>query len=144
MICMSISHGSNGKSLTSSLLVCVRSVDKLNVPSCLFKLLAHSSDTHAFPTRHLVTLSKSELRKVQSHEYVAIYFSSGTDLNTNRTEQLGLKKQSFKSWELAPRDGFIAPDHKGSMRTHYAFGSRGFDQRLYFDVSHPCFVSNLR
>jgi hypothetical protein len=38
--------------LTSSLLVFVRSVDMLNVLSCLFKLLAHSSDTHAYPTRH--------------------------------------------------------------------------------------------
>ena len=49
--------------LTSSLLVFVRSVDKLNTPSCLFKLLAHSSDTYAYPTRHatrgLVTLPKS-------------------------------------------------------------------------------------
>ena len=38
--------------LTSSLLVFVRGVDKMNVPSCLFKILAHSSDTHAYPTRH--------------------------------------------------------------------------------------------
>ena len=30
----------------------VRSVDMLNAPSCLFKRLAHSSDTHAYPTRH--------------------------------------------------------------------------------------------
>jgi hypothetical protein len=38
--------------LTSSLLVVVRGDDKLNVPSCLFKTLAHSSDTDAYPTRH--------------------------------------------------------------------------------------------
>ena len=38
--------------LTSSLLAFVRGVHKLNVPSCLFKILAHSSDTHAYPTRH--------------------------------------------------------------------------------------------
>jgi hypothetical protein len=38
--------------LTSSLLVFVRGVDKLKVPSCLFKILAHDSDTHAYPTRH--------------------------------------------------------------------------------------------
>ena len=31
--------------LTSSLLVFVISVDKLNVPMCLFKLVAHSSRT---------------------------------------------------------------------------------------------------
>ena len=24
----------------------------MNLPSCLFKILAHSSDTHAYPTRH--------------------------------------------------------------------------------------------
>ena len=39
--------------LTSSLLVFVRRVDKLITPSCLFILLAHSSDTHAYPTRHV-------------------------------------------------------------------------------------------
>ena len=49
--------------LTSSLLVFIRSVDKLNVPSCLLKILAHSSDTYAYPTRHalkgLFTVPKS-------------------------------------------------------------------------------------
>jgi hypothetical protein len=49
--------------LTSSLLVFVRSVDMLNAPRCLFKLLAHSSDTHVYPTRHatrgLFTIPKS-------------------------------------------------------------------------------------
>ena len=38
--------------LTSSLLVFVRGVDMSNAPSCLFTLLAHSLDTHAYPTRH--------------------------------------------------------------------------------------------
>jgi hypothetical protein len=38
--------------LTSSLLVFVRGIDMLKAPSCLFKRLAHSSDTHACPTRH--------------------------------------------------------------------------------------------
>ena len=38
--------------LTSSLLVCVRGIDMLNAPSCLFELLAHSSDINAYPTRH--------------------------------------------------------------------------------------------
>ena len=38
--------------LTSSLLVFVRSVDMLNAPRCLVKLLAHSLDTHSYPTRH--------------------------------------------------------------------------------------------
>ena len=47
--------------LTSSLLVFVRAIDMLKAPSCL--LLAHSSDTHAYPTRHatrgLFTVPKS-------------------------------------------------------------------------------------
>ena len=37
--------------LTLSLIVLVRG-DMLNAPSCLFELLAHSSGTHAYPTRH--------------------------------------------------------------------------------------------
>ena len=41
--------------LTSSLLVFMRGIDLLNAPSCLFELLAHSSDTHAYPTRHEVS-----------------------------------------------------------------------------------------
>ena len=49
--------------LTSSLPVFARSVDKLNAPSCLFKLLAHTPDTHTYPTRHatrgLFTVPKS-------------------------------------------------------------------------------------
>jgi hypothetical protein len=49
--------------LTSSLLVFEKSVDKLNEPSCLFKKLEHSSDTHAYPTRNasrgLFTVPKS-------------------------------------------------------------------------------------
>jgi hypothetical protein len=49
--------------LTSSLLVFVRGIDMLNAPSCLFELLAHGSDTHAYPTRHatrsLFTVPKS-------------------------------------------------------------------------------------
>ena len=49
--------------LTSSLLLFMRGIDMLNAPSCLSKLLAHSSDTHAYPTRHatrgLFTVPKS-------------------------------------------------------------------------------------
>jgi hypothetical protein len=37
---------------TSSLLVFMRGIDMLNAPSCLFELLSHSSDTHAYLTRH--------------------------------------------------------------------------------------------
>ena len=52
--------------LTSSLLVFV-SVHKLNAQRCLFKLLAHNSDTHAQPTRHvtrgLFTIPKSRTDK---------------------------------------------------------------------------------
>ena len=49
--------------LTSSLLVFMRGIDMLNAPGCLFELLSHSSDTHAYPTRHatrgLFTVPKS-------------------------------------------------------------------------------------
>ena len=49
--------------LTSLLFVFARSVDILNAPRCLFKLLAHSSYTHTYPTRHatrgLFTIPKS-------------------------------------------------------------------------------------
>ena len=38
--------------LTSSLLLFMRGIDMLNAPSCLIELLAHSSDIHAYPTRH--------------------------------------------------------------------------------------------
>jgi hypothetical protein len=51
------------KRLTLSLLVFVRGIDMLNAPSCLFKLLAYSLCTHAYPTRHatrgLFTVPKS-------------------------------------------------------------------------------------
>ena len=39
--------------LTSSLLVFMRVIDMLNALSCLLELLVHSSDTHAYPTRHV-------------------------------------------------------------------------------------------
>jgi hypothetical protein len=61
--------------LTSSLLVFVRGVDKLKVPSCLFKILAHSSDTNAYPTRHctrgLFTVSKSRTDYGRAQYYIA-------------------------------------------------------------------------
>ena len=38
--------------LTSSLLLFMRGIDMLNALSCLSKLLAYSSDTHAYPSRH--------------------------------------------------------------------------------------------
>ena len=38
--------------LTSLLLLFMRGIDMLNAPNCLSKLLAHSSVTHAYPTRH--------------------------------------------------------------------------------------------
>ena len=44
--------------LTYSLLVFVRGVDKLKVSNCLFKILAHSSDTHANPSRHATQRSR--------------------------------------------------------------------------------------
>jgi hypothetical protein len=39
--------------LTSSLLVFMRGIDMLDALSCLFELMEHSSDTHAYPTRHI-------------------------------------------------------------------------------------------
>jgi hypothetical protein len=36
-----------------ALLVSMRGIDMLNAPSCLSKLLARTSDTHAYPTRHV-------------------------------------------------------------------------------------------
>jgi hypothetical protein len=62
MTCMSSSWLKVEERLTSSRLVFVRGVDKLNVPSGLFKLQAHSSGTHAYLTRHargLFTIHKS-------------------------------------------------------------------------------------
>ena len=57
--------------LTSSLLVFVRGIDMLNTPSCLFKLLAHSSDTHTYPTRHatrgLFTVPQVQNRLWEAH-----------------------------------------------------------------------------
>ena len=73
--------------LTSPLHVVVRSVDMLNAPRCLFKLLAHSSDTHVYPTRHatrgLFTVPKSRTdygrcRVIhRAHEYMELYSTSG-------------------------------------------------------------------
>ena len=49
---MHVNLSSLKERLTSSLLVFVRGIDMLNALSCLFGLLGHSSDTHAYPTRH--------------------------------------------------------------------------------------------
>ena len=46
--------------MTSSLLVFMRGIDMLNAPSYLFELLAHISDTHAYPIRGLFTVLKSK------------------------------------------------------------------------------------
>ena len=40
--------------LTASLLVFMRGMDVLKARSCLFKWHAHSSNTHAYPTRHAI------------------------------------------------------------------------------------------
>jgi hypothetical protein len=57
--------------LTSSLLVFMRGIDILNAMSCLFELVAHSSDTHAYPTRHvtrgLFTFPKSRTDYGEAH-----------------------------------------------------------------------------
>ena len=65
-------------------LVSVRSVDMLNAPRCLFKVLRHSSDTHAYPTRHatkgLFTIQNRlwEPHSTSwSHDYMELYSTSG-------------------------------------------------------------------
>ena len=78
--------------LTSSLIVFVRNFEMLNAPSCLFKLLAHSSDTHSFPTRHatrgLFTTPKSKTdygRRTALYGGIAIWNSiphQGTDASS--------------------------------------------------------------
>jgi hypothetical protein len=85
--------------LTSSLLVFVRSVDKLNAPSCLFKLLAHSSDTHAYPTRHatrgLFTIPKSRThygRCTVLHRAMATWNSIAHQV-TDASSRIRFKKQ---------------------------------------------------
>jgi hypothetical protein len=90
--------------LTSSLLVLVRAVDKLNVPSSLFKIPAHSSDTHAYTTRlatrGLFTVPKSRTdywRHTVLHRAMTTWNSipQVTDASRNKNkknfmEQLGL------------------------------------------------------
>jgi hypothetical protein len=85
--------------LTSSFLVFVRGVDKLKVPSCLFKILAHSSDTHAYPTRHatrgLFTVPKSRT----DYERREVLHRAMTTLNsiphqvTDASSRIRFKKQ---------------------------------------------------
>ena len=85
--------------LTSLLLVFVRSVDKLNAQRCLFKLLAHSSDTHTYPTRHatrgLFTIPKSRTdyeRHTVLHRAMATWTSIPHQV-TDASSRIRLKKQ---------------------------------------------------
>ena len=81
--------------LTSSLLVFMRGIDMLNAPSCLFELLAHSSDTHAYPTRHatrgLFTVPKSRTdygRHTVLHRAMATWNSIPHQV-TNASSRIG-------------------------------------------------------
>ena len=85
--------------LTLSLLVFVRSVDKLNAPSCLFKLLAYSSDTHPYPTQHatrdLSTIPKSRTdygRRTGLCRALATWNSIPHQV-TDANSSIGIKKQ---------------------------------------------------
>ena len=69
--------------LTLSLLVFVRGIDMLKSQSCHFKPLAHSSDTHAYPTRHatrgLFTVQNKlweEHSIPYSHNYTKLFSTS--------------------------------------------------------------------
>jgi hypothetical protein len=67
----------NNMHVNLSWLVFVRGIDMLKALSCLFKRLAHRSDTHAYPTRHvprgLFTVPKSRT----DYDYMELYPTSG-------------------------------------------------------------------
>ena len=86
-------------SLTSSILVFVRSIDMLNAQSCPFKLLAHSSDTHAYLTRHatrgLFTVPKSRIdygRHIILHKAMTSWNSIAHQV-THASSKIRFKKQ---------------------------------------------------
>ena len=74
-------------------------VDMLNAWSCLFKLLAHRSDTHAYPTRHatkgLFTIPKSRTdygRHKVLHRAITTWNSIPHQV-TDARSRIGMKKQ---------------------------------------------------
>ena len=73
--------------LTSSLLVFVRGVNKLNSPRWLFKLLAHSSDTHAYPTSVTdVVLKMTKMQRGERTFFFIINVANKTRNNKNERE----------------------------------------------------------
>ena len=87
--------------LTSSLLVFVRSVDKLNAPSCLFKQPAHSSDTHTYPTRHatkdIFTIHKQARTDYGRHTVLhRAMTTSNSHQVTHASSKIWFKKQIQK------------------------------------------------
>ena len=142
MICMSISHGSNGKSLTSSLLVCVRSVDKLNVPSCLFFKTTSTQLRHpCIP--HKTSLHNLQVRTTKVSMITLQSIPHQDKISTHTVRNSGDWRHSLKSCELAPRDGFIAPDHhKGEFAQSLCIWvPRLWWPKTTFDTSHPCLVA---
>ena len=103
---------------TSSLLVFVRGVDKLNVPNCLFELLAHSSDTHAYPTRHatrgLFTVPKSRTdygRRTVLRRAITTWNSIPHQV-THASSRIRFKKQV--KIHLMEQRGMWRDTHKGT------------------------------
>ena len=77
----------------------VRGVDKLNVPSCLFKILAHSLDTHAYATRGLFTVPKSRTdygRHTVLHRAMTTWNSIPHQV-THASSEIRFKKQINKT-----------------------------------------------
>jgi hypothetical protein len=82
----------------TSLLVFVRGIDMLKAPSGLFELLTHSSDTHAYSTRHatrgLFTVHKSRTdygRRTVLHKAMITWNSIPHQL-THAGSKIRLKK----------------------------------------------------
>jgi hypothetical protein len=89
----------------------VRSVDMLNAPRCQFKLLANSSNTHAYPTRHvtkgLFTIPKSRTddgRHTVLHRAMATWNSiphQVTEASSRIRFFLNIQKYTFmEQWGL--------------------------------------------
>ena len=90
--------------LTLSLLVFVRDVNKLNSQKCLFKLLAHSLDTHAYPTRHatrgLFTIPKSRIdygRRTVLHRALATWNSIPYQV-TDASSRIRFRLNKYTLW----------------------------------------------
>ena len=139
MICMSISHGSNGKSLTSSLLVCVRSVDKLNVPRCLFSKTTSAQLGHpCIP--HKTSLHNLQARTTKVEPWIRcnlfrirIRFQH-TPYGTAGTEDTPLKVVSLHRGTAS----LLQTTTRGSWRI---WVPRLWWPKTNFDTSHPCFAA---